>query len=86
MALQIPVPLNLRQRRRTSIAWIINAASKKTSKGSGKSMFAHKVADELIAIINGGSSIWEKRQGIHKLGVASRANLAVGSRKKRRKV
>lgn len=83
VALQIPVPLSLRQRRRTSIMWILDSASKKRSKGSGRTMFAHKVADELIAIVEGRSSIWEKRQGIHKLGVAARANLNSGTRRMR---
>ena len=85
VALQIPVPLTLRQRRRASIMWILDAASKKRSKGSGRSMFAHKVADELIAIVEGKSSIWEKRQGIHKLGVAARANLNFTVMKKKYK-
>ena len=84
VALQIPVPLTLRQRRRTSIMWILDAASKKRSKSSGRTMFAHKVADELISIVEGKSSIWEKRQGIHKLGVAARANLNFGTRRKRK--
>ena len=83
MALQIPVPLNLRQRRRTSIMWILNAASKRRSKGSGRAMFAHKVADELIAIVEGKSSIWEKRQGIHRIGVAARINVSFSGRKKK---
>ncbi len=82
-ALQIPVPLSLMQRRRTCINWILDSASKKRSKGSGRGMYAHKVADELIAIVEGKSSIWEKRQGIHKLGVAARANLTALQRARR---
>ena len=81
-ALQIPAPLTLQQRRRTCINWILSSASKKESKGSGRAMFAHKVADELIAIVEGRSSLWDKRQSIHKLSVAARANLA--SRRYRR--
>ena len=84
VALQIPVPLSLRQRRRTCIMWILDAASRKRSRGSGRAMFAHKIADELIAIVEGKSSIWEKRQGTHKLGVAARANLNFGLRGRRR--
>lgn len=83
VALQIPVPLSLRQRRRTAIMWILDAASKKRSKGSGRSMFANKVADELIAIVEGRSAVWDKRGGIHKLGVAARANLSFGTKKRR---
>ena len=81
MALQLPVPLSLRQRRRTAIKWILDAAGKKKSKGSGRSMFANKIADELIAIIEGKSAVWEKRNGIHKLGVNARANLNIKIRR-----
>lgn len=83
VALQIPVPLGLRQRRRTAVTWILAAVSKKRTKGSGRTMFAHKVADELIAIVEGNSAIWERRGGIHKLGVAARANLSFGNRRRR---
>ena len=82
-ALQIPVPLTSQQRRRTCINWILDAASKKRSNGSGRGMFAHKVADELIAIVQGRSPIWEKRQALHKLGVAARANLTAMQTRKR---
>ena len=81
MALQIPVPLSLRQRRRTAVKWILEAASKRKSKGSGRSMFANKVADELIAIIEGKSGVWERRSGVHRLGVNARANLNVRIRR-----
>ena len=75
-ALQMPQPLNERQRRRTAIMWILNAASKKRSMGSGKDMFAHKVAEEIIAIAEGRSGVWEKRMEVHRLGTAARSNLA----------
>ena len=82
MALQIPIPLGLRQRRRTAVMWILDAASKRRTKGSGRTMFAHKVADELISIVEGKSSVWEKRGGIHRLGVSARANLSFGNRRR----
>ncbi|KAK4502101.1 hypothetical protein PRZ48_005524 [Zasmidium cellare] len=75
VALQIPVPLGLRQRRRQAFEWILDAAVKRKSRGSGNDMFAQKVAEELIAVIEGRSSVWEKRQGVHRLGTAARANL-----------
>lgn len=84
MALQIPVPLGLRQRRRQAFEWILDAAVKRKSRGSGNDMFAQKVAEELIAVVEGRSSVWEKRQSVHKLGTAARANLnhrAVGGRR-----
>ena len=75
VALQIPVPLTVRQRRRQAFMWILDAASKRRSRGSGRGMFAQKVAEELIAVIEGRSGVWDRRGGIHKLGVAARANL-----------
>ena len=75
MALQIPVPLRLRQRRRQAVQWILDAASKRKSRGSGRGGFAQKVAEELISVVEGKSGVWERRGGAHKLGVSARANL-----------
>lgn len=77
VALQIPVPLGQRQRRRAAIQWIIGAASKRRNMGSGKGSFAQRMAQELIAVVQGTSSIWERRNAIHKLGVAARANIVL---------
>ncbi|KAF2841801.1 ribosomal protein S7 [Patellaria atrata CBS 101060] len=75
VALQIPVPLHMRQRRRTAVRWILDAAAKRKNRGSGKSMFAQRVAEELIAVVEGRSAVWERRQAVHKLGISSRSNL-----------
>ncbi|KAF2089419.1 ribosomal protein S7 [Saccharata proteae CBS 121410] len=75
VALQIPVPLGLRQRRRTAVEWILQAAEKRRNNGSGKHMFATRVAQELVAVVEGKSSVWTRREGVHKLAVAARANL-----------
>src|SRR6195952_5168096 len=48
VALQIPVPLGQRQRRRTAVQWILTAASRRRDKGSGKGGFAQRVAEELV--------------------------------------
>jgi small subunit ribosomal protein S7 len=82
-ALQIPVPLGQRQRRRTAITWILDAASKKKSRGSGKNQFAQRVAEELISVVEGRSAVWDKRNMIHKNGTGARANLMFGQRRKR---
>ncbi|EQL00703.1 hypothetical protein G6O67_008141 [Ophiocordyceps sinensis] len=83
-ALELPQPLAVRQRRHTAFRWILSAVDKKPSRGSGKKQLPHRIADEIIAVVEGRSGAWEKRRQIHKLGTASRAN--VGSRKlKRRK-
>ncbi|KAL5116400.1 hypothetical protein ACEQ8H_005748 [Pleosporales sp. CAS-2024a] len=75
VALQIPVPLRVRQRRRTAIEWIMSNASKRRNVGSGKGSFAQRIAQELIAVVEGRSSVWDRRNALHKLGVAARANI-----------
>lgn len=69
-AVQIPVPLMERQRRRTAIKWIIDASDKRRD-----SRFAVRVAQELISVAEGKSGVWDRREQVHKLGVAGRANL-----------
>ena len=68
VALQIPVPLGLRQRRRTAVQWILTAATKRKNRGSGKGGFAQRVAEEVVAVVEGKSSVWDRRNAIHKLG------------------
>ncbi|RYN19452.1 hypothetical protein AA0112_g11118 [Alternaria arborescens] len=77
VALQIPVPLGQRQRRRAAIQWIMAAASRRRNSGSGKGSLAQRIASELIAVVQGTSGIWERRNAIHKLGVAARANIVL---------
>lgn len=74
-ALQIPVPLGLRQRRRQAVVWILDVISKKPSRGSGRGQFAQKFAQELISIVEGKSSTWDRRNLVHKTGTSARANL-----------
>ncbi|KAI9652276.1 MAG: hypothetical protein M1829_001685 [Trizodia sp. TS-e1964] len=75
MALQIPVPLGLRQRRRRAMQWILEAASKRQFRGSGRGGFAQRVAEEIVAVAEGRSGVWERRSAVHKLGMAARANI-----------
>src|SRR4051794_20040967 len=74
-SLQIPVPLGVRQRRRQAFEWILDAASKKKSRGSGRGQFAQRVAEELISCVEGRSGAWERRALVHKTGTSARANL-----------
>ncbi|KAL8920102.1 MAG: hypothetical protein Q9208_006455 [Pyrenodesmia sp. 3 TL-2023] len=80
-ALQLPVPLSLRQRRRQSVMWILDAASKKPARGSGRGQFAQRVAEEIIAIVEGRSPVWDRRGAIHKLAVSARASLNARGRR-----
>lgn len=84
-ALQIPVPLGLRQRRRQAVQWILDAANKKQSRGSGPGQYAQRVADEIVNVVEGKSSAWDKRILVHKTGTSARANLSFYTNNKRRK-
>jgi len=83
-ALQIPVPLGVRQRRRQAIEWILDSVNKKKSRGSGRAMFAQKFADEIISVVEGRSTVWDRRGLVHKTGTSARANLMFGGRRRRR--
>jgi small subunit ribosomal protein S7 len=74
--LDVPVALNERQRRRTAFNWILDAVRNKPSRGSGRTMFPHRIAEEIVAVVEGKSGIWDKRQVVHRLGTTARANLS----------
>jgi ribosomal protein S7 len=72
----MPVPLSVRQRRRTAIMWILSTADKRKD-----SQWAMRVANELTSIAEGRSGVWEKREQVHKIGVAGRTNLQLAARR-----
>lgn len=84
MSLPIPVPLSLRQRRRTAIMWVLDSALKKKSRGSGPTMFAQRFADEIISVVEGKSSVWDKRAMVHKSATSARVNLTYTKSRARR--
>lgn len=81
LALQVPTPLSVRRRRWEAIHWILDAASKRKNRGSGKDMFAQRVATEIIAVVEGKSTTWVRRDGLHKQAVAARANIRTNKRR-----
>jgi small subunit ribosomal protein S7 len=85
-ALEVPTPLALRQRRRTAFKWILDAVSKRPSTGSGRKQFPHRIAEEITAVVEGRSGVWEKRKLVHKLGTAARANVTTGKMKMKKKM
>jgi len=82
--LPVPMPLRARQRRRIAFQWILDAVEKRPNRGSGRRMFPARVAQEVIAVAEGTSSVWEKRQLVHKMGTTSRANLNHPALRKKR--
>ena len=79
-SLPIPVPIGAKLRRRTAIKWILDGADKRTEV-----KLADRVSREIINVAEGTSSVWEKRQLVHKLAVSSRINVKVISLGSRRK-
>lgn len=75
-ALQIPVPLGLRQRRRQAFTWILDSAAKK----GDRLRFPERVALEIVSVVEGRSALWERRQAVHKLGTAARTSLGWGGK------
>ncbi|KAI0133524.1 ribosomal protein S7 domain-containing protein [Xylariales sp. AK1849] len=75
MALELPEPLTARQRRRVAVLWILDVVNKKKSRGSGRTQFAARVAEEIVSVVEGKSVVWDRRQMVHKLGTSARANL-----------
>lgn len=64
----IPVPLNKRQRNRLAWNWIVEGANKRVS-----SDFAVRLGEELVAVHEGKSSGYEKRDQMHKTAIAHRS-------------
>ncbi|KAF5026126.1 hypothetical protein F66182_1774 [Fusarium sp. NRRL 66182] len=85
-ALELPVPLGVRQRRRVAVKWILDVINKKPSKGSGRKQFPYRIAEEIVAVVEGRSGVWEKRKQVHKLGTSARANVGSNKLKTKKKM
>ncbi|CAG8455174.1 25046_t:CDS:1 [Dentiscutata erythropus] len=70
--IQIPKPLNERQRNHKAIKWILEASDKKPGK-----KFSIRLANEFLAVINGQSLALQKKEQLHKLALTNRQNLPV---------
>jgi ribosomal protein S7 len=68
----IPKALSERQRRHKGIRWILDASDKRSGK-----CFSIRLANEILAVINGDSAALKKKEQLHKLALANRANLPV---------
>lgn len=78
-SLPIPVPLGVKQRRRTAMQWILNSAEKRK-----ETRLADRVAREIISVAEGKSSVWERRAAVHKMGVSARSNVRLLMMRRRR--
>lgn len=67
-ALQVPVPLNQRQRIRMAWKWITEGSNQRAS-----SDFAVRLGEEIVAVSKGLGSALDKRDQIHKTAIAHRS-------------
>lgn len=74
-ALDVPEPISARARRRQAILWILDIVNRKRSTGSGRGQFAARFGQEIVAVVEGRSTVWDRRQVLHKLCTTARANL-----------
>jgi len=70
--LQTPHPLNDKQRARYAIKWILKASEKR-----GEKKVEQRVAMEMINVLRGESEALKRKQELHRLAVANRANAQV---------
>lgn len=64
----VPTPLNARQRLRHAWNWVIEASDKRSSKS-----FSVRLAEEIISASKGSGSGFEKKEQLHKSGIAARS-------------
>ena len=53
--------------------WILNAANSRKERYG----FVERVADEIVAVVEGRSNAWERRLQVHRTAVGARANVIV---------
>jgi small subunit ribosomal protein S7 len=81
-ALEVPAPLPLRARRRTAFKWIMDAVAKRPSLGSGRKQLGTRIAEEIIAVVEGRSGVWDRRRQVHKVVTANRVNMVQQGKKR----
>ncbi|KTW28339.1 mitochondrial 37S ribosomal protein RSM7 [Pneumocystis jirovecii RU7] len=71
-SIKIPVPLNEYQQHRKAIIWILEASNKRHNRN-----FSERLAHELIAVVDGTSSVFQRKEQLHKLALINRANVQI---------
>lgn len=71
-SLQVPMPLNERQSTRRALKWIIQASDRRSDREINR-----RLAVEMLAILEGNSSVLSRRDEQHKVGTINRANASV---------
>ena len=79
----MPTPMAVRARRRQAFQWIMESVNNKPSRGSGPRQLPVRLAEEIIAVVEGRSGVWDKRKLVHKVGTAARGNIGKAVRTKK---
>ncbi|KAJ3216151.1 tRNA-dihydrouridine(16/17) synthase [NAD(P)(+)]-like protein [Dinochytrium kinnereticum] len=74
---QVPRPLNERQKRRIAILWIIQEANKRHKKNG----MGQRIGMEVLAVLQGESAVLTKRSQMHKAALQNRSNIVLVDRK-----
>ena len=78
-----PKPLTLRQSRRIAISWITIQASKKKGVPIPRgTTLGSRIGNEIVALIEGTSSLLQKRENLHKQAVQNRSNIVMYDRRR----
>ena len=70
--MQVPIPLNERQSTRRALKWIIDAGNKRSDRS-----ISRRLAVEILAVVEGNSSVLSRKEEQHKVGMINRANASV---------
>lgn len=70
--MQVPIPLNERQSTRRALVWIIEASDRRLDR-----KISRRLAVEMLAVLEGNSSVHSRRDEVHKIGTNNRANASV---------
>ncbi|KAJ2773211.1 hypothetical protein IWQ56_001077 [Coemansia nantahalensis] len=68
---QVPRALYLRQRRHRAIIWLLDSVDRRNERS-----FSMRLSGELQAIVNGTSSVLDKKLALHKLVLANRSAIS----------
>ncbi|KAJ3258312.1 hypothetical protein HDU77_002374 [Chytriomyces hyalinus] len=79
-SIQTPTPLTERQRRRTAIIWIIEAAQARNKRDPA----GIRIGKEVMAVLNDDSAAIQKRNQIHKSSLVNRSNVTLVDRRVRK--
>ncbi|WFD23097.1 hypothetical protein MEQU1_001781 [Malassezia equina] len=70
--MQVPMPLNARQSTRRALVWIIDASNRRSDRS-----ISRRLAVEMLAILEGNSSVLSRKEEQHKVGMINRANASI---------